>query len=113
MSSYELENLAADPEGVVEATMASIATWKDKVVLDIGAGTGFHLPRFSHETRQVIAVEPHGPSRQRALARVAQFALAQVSVVAGSAEHLPVPNASVDICHAHLAYFFAPNCQAG
>lgn len=44
-----MENLAADPEGRVETTMALLAPWKDKVVLDIGAGTGFHLPRFAQE----------------------------------------------------------------
>lgn len=110
---YEIENLAADPEGRVEAIMASIAPWKNKVVLDLGAGTGFHVPRFCTEARHVIAVEPHGPSRLQAMERVARLGLTNVSVVTGSAEHLLLNDASVDICHSRLAYFFAPSCQAG
>jgi ubiquinone/menaquinone biosynthesis C-methylase UbiE len=36
-----------------------------------------------------------------------------VEVVAGSAQRLPVPDASVDLAHARTAYFFGPGCQPG
>jgi 8-oxo-dGTP pyrophosphatase MutT (NUDIX family) len=38
--------------------------------VDPGAETGFHLTRFHARARHVVAVEPHGPSRLRAMARV-------------------------------------------
>ena len=110
---YELENIAADPEHLIEATMASIASWDDKILLDLGAGTGFHLARFNTTARQVIAVEPHAPSRLRAMARVAALGLERVSVMAGSAEQVWLSDKSVDIVHARFAYFFAPECLPG
>jgi SAM-dependent methyltransferase len=33
--------------------------------------------------------------------------------LAGSAEHIPLSDASVDVVHARFAYFWPPRCQAG
>ena len=110
---YEIENRAVDPAGRIEAAMAAIAPWDGKVVLDLGAGTGFHLARFHATAAHVIAVEPHGPSRLRAMARVAALGLERVSVMTGSAERVLLPDASVDVVHARFAYFFAPDCAPG
>ncbi len=110
---YEIENQAADPEGHIETRMATIAPWAGKVVLDLGTGTGFHIPRFHQQAQHVIAVEPHGPSRLRAMARVAALGLEHVSIMTGSAEQVFLPDASVDIVHARFAYFFAPECEPG
>ncbi|HEX8036850.1 MAG TPA: class I SAM-dependent methyltransferase [Ktedonobacterales bacterium] len=110
---YEIENIAVDPDGHIEAAMQAIAPWDDRIVLDIGAGTGFHIPRFHQRAQHVIAVEPHGPSRLRAMARVVSLGLEHTSIVAGSAERLFLSDASVDIAHARFAYFFAPDCEPG
>ena len=110
---YEIENRAADPAGLIETAMAAISPWDNKVVLELGAGTGFHIPRFHARARQVIAVESHDQSRERVLARVAELRLDRVSVIDGSAERLPLRDASVDIVHARFAYFFAPDCEPG
>lgn len=110
---YELENLALDPEGKIEAAMRAIAPWAGKVLLDLGAGTGFYVPRFHAEAQHVFAVEPHGPSRLRIHERVARLGLERASVLAGSAEFIPLRDASVDIVHARFAYFFAPFCGPG
>jgi len=111
--TYEIENRAVDPEGRIEAAMMSIAPWGGKVLLDLGAGTGFHLARFHDVAAHVIAVEPHDPSRLRAMARVAALGLARTSVMTGSAERILLPDDSVDIVHARFAYFFAPDCEPG
>ena len=42
---YEVENIAADPDGLIEQAMWKIAPWDGKLVLDLGAGTGFHYHR--------------------------------------------------------------------
>jgi ubiquinone/menaquinone biosynthesis C-methylase UbiE len=110
---YEIENRAVDPEQLIEARMHAIAPWDDKVVLDLGAGTGYHIPRFHTRASHVIAVEPHGPSRVRAMARVAALGLERASVLAGSAERIVLPDASVDVVHARFAYFFGPGCEPG
>jgi SAM-dependent methyltransferase len=110
---YEIEDAAADPDGLIEAAVAAIAPWDGKIVLDLGAGTGFHVPRFHRQAAHVIAMEPHDPSRLRAMARVASLGLERASVVTGSAERIFLPDRSVDIVHARFAYFFAPHCEPG
>ena len=109
---YEVENRAADPDQHLEHAMQAIAEWTGKTVLDLGAGTGFHIPRFD-QAEHVFAVEPHDASRLLAMQRIANLALRNVSILKGSAEHIPLRDQSVDICHSRFAYFFAPNCLSG
>lgn len=110
---YEIENCAVDPDHLIEKAMAEIAPWKDNVVLDLGAGTGFHVARFHEVAAHVIAVEPHAASRLRAMARVATLGLMHTSIMVGSAEQILLPERSVDIIHARFAYFFGPGCEPG
>ena len=110
-ATYETENHAVDPDGLLESTMSSLASWAGRTVLDVGCGTGFHLPRFAATASSVIGVEPH-PSLV-ALARRRTRKLPVVSVLEGLAESLPLPDASVDVVHARWAYFFGPGCEPG
>ncbi len=110
---YEIENQAADPDGLIERAMLTIAPWDDRIVLDIGAGTGFHIPRFHARAAHVFAMEPHGPSRLRAMARVVALGLERASLLTGSAARMMLPDASVDIVHARFAYFFGPGSEPG
>ncbi len=91
--------------------MRSVADWTGRVVLDIGCGTGFHLPRLADGAARVIGVEPHRDLA--ALARRRTRSLAHVGVVPGTAQALPLPDSSVDIAHARWAYFFGPGCEPG
>jgi ubiquinone/menaquinone biosynthesis C-methylase UbiE len=109
--TYELENLAFDPEGHVEQAMREVADWAGRDVLDVGCGSGFHLPRFAATARSVTGVEPHRPLLSLARRRTARWPT--VSVVEGAAEGLPLPPASVDVVHARWAYFFGPGCEPG
>ncbi|MQA85051.1 MAG: methyltransferase domain-containing protein [Streptosporangiales bacterium] len=109
--TYELENLAIDPDRRIEAAMAAIRPWRDAVVLDVGCGTGFHLPRFAELAARVIGVEPHASLARQARRRAA--ALPNVSVHLGVAQELPLPDRCVDVVHARWAYFFGPGCEAG
>jgi SAM-dependent methyltransferase len=109
--AYELENRGTDPDGVIEATMTAIRPWDAAVVLDVGCGTGFHLPRFAATAAKVVGVEPHPPLL--ALARRRTAGTRGVEVRPGTAQDLPVPDASVDVVHARWAYFFGPGCEPG
>jgi len=91
--------------------MASIAPWSGRTVLDVGCGTGFHLPRFASTAAAVVGVEPH-PSLA-ALARRRTARLPHVEVREGLAQSLPVADSSVDVVHARWAYFFGPGCEPG
>jgi SAM-dependent methyltransferase len=108
---YEIENRAVDPDGVIEAAMTLIRPWDGAVVLDVGCGSGFHLPRFAATAAQVFGVEPHPPLL--ALARRRTAGQPRVQVRPGTAQELPVPDASVDVVHARWAYFFGPGCEPG
>ena len=53
---YELENRAADPHGRILAAMQEIGDWSGRTVLDVGCGTGFHLPLWAGRAAQVVGV---------------------------------------------------------
>ncbi|GAA4362339.1 class I SAM-dependent methyltransferase [Nocardioides caricicola] len=91
--------------------MQDVASWSGRTVLDVGCGTGFHLPWFASTAAAVVGVEPHGDLA--ALARRRTRRLPNVTVHQGTAQSLPLPDASVDVVHARWAYFFGPGCEPG
>lgn len=113
---YEQENEGVDPDGEIERAMRDVRDWTGGQLLDVGCGTGFHLPRFAADAARVTGVEPHPPLVERALTRVALLPAdlaARIEVRSGSAAALPLPPASVDVAHARWAYFFGPGCEPG
>ena len=109
--TYELENRAVDPDRLIEAAMREVHGWSGQDLLDVGCGTGFHLPRWAPEARSVVGVEPH--PALAAVARRRTSRLGNVRVLPGTAQELPLPAASVDVVHARWAYFFGPGCEPG
>ena len=109
--TYEIENRAVDPDGAIEAAMRSVASWAGRDVLDLGCGTGFHLPRWARDARSVVGVEPHPDLAAVAGRRTSR--LPHVSVRVGTAQRVPLPDASVDVAQARWAYFFGPGCEPG
>lgn len=109
--TYELENRAADPDHRIEAAMRAVADWRGRDLLDLGCGTGYHLPRWAQEARSVVGVEPHPDLA--AVARRRCRRLPHVEVLLGTAQRLPLPDASVDVVQARWAYFFGPGCEPG
>lgn len=109
---YELENLASDRAGVIDTAIAALHPLRGAVLVDVGCGTGFHLPRFAERGATVLGVEPYLPLVRRAVNRLRARG-SRARVVAGSAEALPVADASVDVVHARWAYFFGAGCEPG
>lgn len=109
--TYELENAAVDPDGVIDAAMARIRGMDGAHVVDIGCGTGYHLPAFAARARRVTGVEPHPRLAEAARNRVRR--LDNVAVRTGVAQRLPVADASVEVAHARWAYFFGRGCEPG
>lgn len=105
---YELENRALDPTGLVLAAMRKLAPWAGKTLVDLGCGSGFWLPGYADEAAEVIGVEP-----DPALITLAGARDPRARVLAGSAEHIPLPSQSADVVHARFAYFYPPGCAAG
>ncbi|MBO9522502.1 MAG: class I SAM-dependent methyltransferase [Nocardioidaceae bacterium] len=91
--------------------MRSLGDWAGRDVLDIGCGTGFHLPVFASSASSVTGVEPHPPLAAIARRRVRR--LPHVAVLEGTAASLPLNASSVDLAHARWAYFFGPGSEPG
>ena len=109
---YELENLAADRAGVLEDVVDALHPWDGSDVLDLGCGTGFHLPRLAARGARVVGVEPHLPLVDRARNRLSSLGW-PAHVLAGEAEAVPLRDSSVDLAHARWAYFFGAGCEPG
>lgn len=103
---YARENAAQDVDGAIWAALRAAAPFAGRDVVDVGCGDGFHLPVFAAEAASVVGVEPYEPLVRRGRAR-------GLDVRPGSAERLPLPDASVDVVHARTAYFFGPGCEPG
>jgi ubiquinone/menaquinone biosynthesis C-methylase UbiE len=91
--------------------MRAVDDWAGRAVLDVGCGTGYHLPWLAATAASVVGVEPHADLV--ALARRRTRRLPNVAVRQGTAQTLPLPDASVDVVHARWAYFFGPGCEPG
>jgi SAM-dependent methyltransferase len=109
--TYELENAAIARDGRLDRALCDLAPWAGRDLLDIGCGNGFWLPEYGNAARSVVGVEPDPGLRRDAIERVADAA--NVDVLEGSAEHLPLDDASVDAVHARFAYFFGPGAERG
>jgi len=108
---YDLENAALDREGLVLAAMRALAPWQGRDLVDLGCGSGWWLPGYADEAGQggtVTGVEP-----DPALLPLARARDRRARVLHGSAEHIPLPDASVEVVHARFSYFFPPGCEAG
>lgn len=112
--TYELENRSVDADGLIESAMREVlggSGWDGRDVLDLGCGTGFHLPRWADGARSVVGVEPHPDLAAVAARRTKR--LGGVTVAVGTAQQIPLPSASVDVLQARWAYFFGPGCEPG
>lgn len=98
-------------DGALDSALRAAVDWAGRDVLDIGCGTGFHLPAFAATARSVVGVEPHPDLA--GLARRRTRRTTNVTVLEGTAQDLPLPPASVDVAHARWAYFFGPGCEPG
>ena len=111
-ATYEVENRAFDPDGLIDAAMCGAASW---------AGPHGPRPRLRHRLpppalrgrppRAVIGVEPHPALVALARRRTRRLPTSPCST--GTGQALPLPDASVDVVHARWAYFFGPGCEPG
>ena len=79
------------PEGVIDWLREDLALGPGKSALDLGAGTGKFLASLRLTGASLFAVEPVTAMRERLVA-----ANPEVTALAGDAEHIPLPDASLD-----------------
>ncbi|SIO67179.1 class I SAM-dependent methyltransferase [Paraburkholderia phenazinium] len=97
------------PPGVADWLRDALGLRAGRTALDLGAGTGKFTPRLVATGASVIAVEPVAQMRAKLSA-----ALPQVRALAGTAEAIPLPDASVDavVCAQAFHWFATANALA-
>ncbi len=97
------------PPQVADWLRENLALGPGKIALDLGAGTGKFLPMLQATGASVLAVEPLDALRAQLIARNAG-----VEAMAGSAEHIPVADRSVDavVCAQSFHWFANPQAVA-
>jgi SAM-dependent methyltransferase len=88
--------------------MRELAPWAGRVLLDLGCGSGYWLPGYCDEAAKVIGVEP-----DPTLLSLARRRPGGARLLHGSAEHIPLPDETVDVAHARFAYLFPPGRDRG
>ena len=83
-----------DKGGVAEYRRDLVADLRGRV-LEVGVGTGLSFRHYPPEVDQLVAVEPEPTMRAHAAKAVGEVAL-DVQLVEGTADSLPVQDASVD-----------------
>ncbi|WP_027005426.1 class I SAM-dependent methyltransferase [Conexibacter woesei] len=82
----------AGPRAMSKRDRAALLSGLSGDLVEVGAGDGLNFPFYPPDVASVTAVEPEPSLR----ARAAAGAPPQVRVVDGTAEHLPVADASAD-----------------
>ncbi len=83
-----------------------ITGFRDKVVADIGAGTGKSTFQIAEYAKRVIGIEPEDAMRKIAVEKAAVLGLPNVSFRKGQAERIPLPDGAVDVTVAVTAASF-------
>ncbi len=106
-SAYARTSLEADERGATEHRRRLLAGVRG-VVVEVGAGNGRNFPLYPVTVRRVVAVEPDDTLRGMAEA-AARTAPVPVEVVAGDADHLPVPDTAADVVVVSLVLCSVPD----
>ncbi len=80
----------------------------DKVVADIGSGTGRSTFAIARRAKHVIGVEPEIAMQRIARSEAERLELRNIEFVTGSGEKLPLPDRSVDIVTAFTLAIYPP-----
>ncbi|MCZ6680241.1 MAG: class I SAM-dependent methyltransferase [Candidatus Poribacteria bacterium] len=114
LTAYAHLNDCTDPDQRLERLMWGRVPIAGKLVLDVGAGSGFHAVRYAQKANHVFAAEPDPRMLQQIYARLCNNPLGNISILAASAESIPLPDNFIDIAHARFAYFFGTeDCLPG
>ena len=104
---YDRMSRKMEPEGPGVHRARMLAGVRGRVV-EVGAGNGLNFAHYPSTVDEVIAVEPE-PYLRAAAARSAAAAPVPVTVVEGTADHLPVEDASCDAVVSSLVLCSVPD----
>ena len=105
--AYERFSRSAEEHGQADLRRRALAGLTGRVV-EIGAGNGLNFAHYPHGVAEVVAVEPEPYLRERATGRAAA-APVPITVVAGDAEAIPLPDDAVDAAVCSLVLCSVPD----
>jgi len=103
VAHYDELPLWSAPFGL--ALLDRVPLRRGQAVLDVAAGTGFltvELAQRCGPESRIVAVDPWRAATDRLAEKVARLGLANVEVVTGPAEHLTLPDDSIDVVVSNL-----------
>lgn len=107
---YQRVATACEKAGAAEHRERMLAGLTGRVV-EIGAGNGLNFAHYPNTVTEVVAVEPEPFLRARAAER-AERAPVPITVVDGTADAIPLADASVDAAVASLMLCSVPDQQS-
>ena len=110
---FDLMTQAVDPEEAITAAIYALAPINDRVLLDVGAGTGNRTIPYAKLAAHVFALEPAPAALPLLRDRIASSGLSNVTVLPACAEAIPLEDSRVDVAYATWAYFFGPGSEPG
>lgn len=106
---YARSSLSAEARGQSSHRRRLLAGLHGRV-LEVGAGNGLNFAHYPSEVQEVIAVEPEAHLRSLAVREAARAAV-RISVVDGTANRLPIDDASCDAAVVSLVLCTVPDQQ--
>jgi SAM-dependent methyltransferase len=107
---YQLTARSAEKAGAAQHRETLLADLHGRVA-EIGAGNGLNFAHYPGTVSEVVAVEPEPYLRARATDAALRSAV-RVSVLHGTADEIPLPDASVDAAVASLVLCSVPDQSA-
>ena len=80
----------------VAEVLSNTFSLRDRVILDIGSGTGLSTFGFAPYVKHVIGLEPEDSMLKVAVSRLKRTQIANVEFMRGRAEDIPLKDGSVD-----------------
>jgi ubiquinone/menaquinone biosynthesis C-methylase UbiE len=95
--NYDITSIWFDPTQIELKTLLKLVNFKNKIVLDVGAGTGRLDIPISKIAQRVCAIEPQEEMLEYMKDKIGKIGLKNIEFKKASAEDIPYPNDSFNV----------------
>lgn len=94
---YDRFSIYEDSENKIFKFIGSKVDLKDKIILDVGAGTGRYSILFSQAAKKVYALEPSSAMRETLKQKIEKGGITNISLINENVQDFELPNEPVDV----------------